>query len=91
MSDTKELVLKYAEQIATALRGKFPDHTIYTRYIESPDLNYVELSAKNKKNNEEFTVAYSEPYFVEMKDPNTKQQRAQRIFKDLKIHMGIHE
>lgn len=88
---TNEAALKYADQIANALRTKFPDHKVYVRLIEAVEYNFIEIAVKRNKDNMEWTVAYSDQFFAEMTDVAVKQQRAQRIFKDLKTHMGIHD
>ena len=84
-----ETALKYADQVANALRTKFVGEKVYVRLIESPGLNYVELEVKNAKN-EVAIAAYSVPFFEEMVDSEVKQTRARRIFADIKIHKGIH-
>lgn len=86
----KETALKYADQVAAALRGKFVGYTVYVRHIEAAVLNYVEIAVVKKNTDEEHTVAYSEQFFSEMVNAELKQLRARRIFGDLKIHMGIH-
>lgn len=87
----KQVVFKYADQVATALRGKFPDCAVYVRLIEAPEYNFVELAVKRKRDNSEWTVAYSDDFFFEMSDVAVKQTRAKRILNDLHVHMGIHE
>lgn len=87
----REAALKYADQVANALRGKFIDHNVYVRLIEAPEYNFLEIAVKRKKDNMEWTVAYSDQFFYEMVDVPTKQTRAKQIVKDLHIHMGIHE
>lgn len=87
---SKDLALKYADQVANALRGKFPEYKVYVRHVETSDLNFIEIAAKNKKN-EECTVAYSEAFFAEMTDVAVKQARAKRVYSDLKVHMGIED
>lgn len=87
----KELSYKYADQVANALRGKFTDCKVFVREIEAPEFNYIEMAVKRAKDNMEWTVAYSDEFFYEMTDAALKQDRAKRIFKDLKIHMGIHD
>lgn len=87
----KELALKYADQVANALRAKFLEHSVYVHYIEAVDFDFVEILVKRKKDNMDWTVAYSDAFFYEMADVEEKQKRAGKIYKDLKTHMGIHE
>lgn len=87
----KDIALKYADQVAAALRGKFVGYSVYVRHIEAAVLNYVEIATVKKNTNEEHTVAYSEQFFAEMENAELKQVRAKRIFADLKVHMGIYD
>lgn len=87
----KELALKYADQVANALRAKFLGHKVYVRLIEAAEYNFVEIAVQRTKDNADWTVAYSDGFFAEMVDVAVKQERAKRIFADLKTHMGIHD
>lgn len=84
----KALALKYADQVGTALRGKFPEYNAYVRHIETAEFNFIELALVDKKNNQEFVVAYSQEFFEQMVDPAVKQKKARRIVADLEIHLG---
>lgn len=92
--DKKAQALRYADQIAKAIGAKLPDYKTYVRLYECAEFNFIEIAlipVKSVGNMDEPTVAYSQMYFEEMSDPEVKQKRAQRIFKDAKIVLGIME
>lgn len=82
LSPSVELALNNAERIATAVNKKMPEYTHYVRHIEAPEYSYVEIAFVDKRK-EEYAVAYSEMFFEEV-----SQEKARRVYDDLKIHMG---
>lgn len=85
-------ILKYANQIKAAIEKKLPDHTIYVRLHRTASYAFVEHAARPKKADSPLndkSVAYSNAFYLEMRDPAEKQKRAKRIFRDLLINLGM--
>jgi hypothetical protein len=90
---TKTKAFLTAERIAAAINKKFPNYIHFVRRIETGEFAFYEIALrpKNGSHNDEVTSAYSEPWFEEVDDSNLRE-RALRILKDFRIHMGLpHE
>lgn len=87
----QDLALKYAEQIRSAIAGKLSGYNFYVRLHTSAEYSYVEIAAIPLGGTpiEEKAVSYSQAFYEAMVDPAVKQERAKRLFKDMKINLGL--
>lgn len=84
-----ELAIKNADRIARAIEAKIPKLKIYTRLYDHQTFAYVELALQpNGEAHNEVQIAYSTDWFEKMDATNT-QMKAQRLFKEAKIALGI--
>lgn len=92
LSVNAEFALKKAEAVARAIEKKFENkYKVRVRLIETTEYSFIELGI-NKPNDtplNEKQVAYSQAFFEAMTTAEITQQRAQRILREIKVHLGV--
>lgn len=84
-----DLAIKNADRIARAIEGKIPKLKIYTRLHTHSAFQYVELGLQpNGEAHNEVQVAFSVDWFEDLNATNINV-KANRVYKDAKIALGM--
>jgi hypothetical protein len=87
----KEQALRYADLTAQALAKKMTAYKFYPRLIEAPEYNFIEIGIQPIGGSvmDQSDVAYSQMFFEEMIDKKVQIERTKRVYKDVRIMLGI--
>lgn len=94
MTDLNEpLVMKWATIMARSLEAKLTDFTVNPRLITGAGVDYVEFGIRQKGKSilDEIHVAYAANVVQDMEDETKRMPTAQRIFKEVKLRLGIRD
>lgn len=82
--------LQLADNIGKAIKTKLGKYELHVRRYETDHIGFIELALRppGASPSQDIAVAYSDKFFL-VEDQTTANERAKRIFRDFKIHLGV--